>query len=244
MILGIMSESEDKKSHSQSEDQHDKKDPWTDEQEATLKKWGEEAKGLSWMHGKCEKWFNVWDKIIGITGGALAILVSVSIFASNSPILTVRLIQGFVAFLAGALAFAQNFLQFGKRTKGHAQARIRYELHADSIEIEMSLLRSSRESSTQFFRKRQKERAELMKEEYPPILDRYIEKYNIKFGSQNVSKPLITDVLQEIVIQGDQGDAIRPARVASDTVAAVVQRENNNPLTRYELNRYHEHEER
>jgi hypothetical protein len=221
------------------------KDTWTDEHEGTLKMWGEEAKGLSWMHGRCEKWFNVWDRAIGVPAGVLAIMISISIFAASSPQLWLRILQGVIALISGALVFLQNFLDFGKRARSHAEARMHYESHGDSIEAEMSLLRVSRSSVGHFFRTKQKERNDLLLADYPPILDRYIEQYKIKFSQQNIAQPLITDALKEIVIHTDINSGGRePARVASGVVAEVVRREADNPLTKYELNRYHEHEDR
>ena len=234
--------------HSSQKSSDGKNDEWTDEHEATLKGWGEEAKGLSWMHGRCEKWFGVWDRMIGIPAGIIAVLVSISIFANSSSHLWIRILQGVVTFISGALVFLQNFLEFGKRTRGHGEARIHYESHADSIEAELSMLRPNRTSAQHFFRAKQKERNDLRLADYPTILDRYIQQYKVKFSQKNIAQPLVTDVLNEIIVHSDGGGGGRggrePTRVASGVVAEIIRREADNPLTKYELNRYHEQDTR
>lgn len=237
--------SERSSSSSSSDSSQHGRNEWTDEHEATLKTWGEEAMGLSWMHGRCEKWFTWWDRLIGIPAGLLAVLVSISIFANSTPHLWLRILQGVVSFLAGAMVFLQNFLDFGKRARGHGDARIHYQCHGKSIADELSLLRIDRMKAGPFFRNKQKEHETLILADYPPILDRYIKEYKEKFSDANIARPLVTDALNAIVVRNDieSGGVRRADKVDSGVVAEMIRRETDNPMTKYELNRYHAHED-
>ena len=219
---------------------------WTDEQEAILKKWGEQAKGLSWMHGKCESWFNFWDKIIGIPAGVLAVVLSVSIFATSTDQLWARITYGVVSFLVGSLVFLQNFLAWGKRSAEHRDGRVGYEVFADDIESEMALDRASRVSSRLYYRMMKTERKKLALATYPSVIKRYIDEYKRRFNNQSIARPIITDDLTEIVVNSDESPNEGPShpRLKPEVISQVIEKENTDPTIRYELDRYHDQDEK
>ena len=219
---------------------------WTDEQEMILKKWGEQAKSLSWMHGKCETWFNFWDKIIGIPAGVLAVVLSISIFATSTDVLWVRIVYGVVSFLVGSLVFLQNFLAWSKRSAEHRDGRINYEVLADDIESEMALDRASRISSRVYYRTMKSEQKKLTLAGYPAVIKRYIDEYKRRFHHQSIAHPINTDNLTEIVINTEDNPTDRPGgnHLTPEVISQAIEKEANDPTIRYELDRYHDQDEK
>lgn len=216
---------------------------WTDEIEAILKKWGEESKGLTWMHTRCDKWFNFWDKMIGLPAGILAIILSLAIFATYENVLGVKIALGITSFIVGSLTFTQNYFNWGKRSARHGEAMIQYQAYADDIEAELALDRTTRQPGKRYYKLIKQRRFILLSADYPPIIDRYIELYKEKLYNTTISRPVIADSITEIHInKDDTKDDKEKSILDSVVIDRIVDLEKRNPSVQYELSRYHHHD--
>ena len=215
---------------------------WTDDQEAVLKKWGEEGKGLLWMHSKCETWFNRIDKLISLPAGILSVLLGVAIFATYDNLLGVKITFGAISFIAGAFSFTRDYLQYSKRSARHCEAKNQYQLLSDMIETELTLDRSTRQSSKKFFKLVKDRRNQLISANYPSIINRYINAYNKKYHRSGIFKPIITGNLTEIAINRENypRPPETPERIDQIAVSRIIENETRNPAVQFELQRYRE----
>ncbi len=210
---------------------------WTDEKEANLQKWGEEAKGYSWMHGKCKTWYSFIDKCIGIPGGLLSIIIGVAIanFSCDGQ-LWYKITFSILSILAGGFAFLQNYLQYSKRATKHGEASTQYLLLADDIESALALDRSSRQSCKRFYKKIQHQRKQLISLRYPSIMGRYVKKYNKIVYNTDIHRPLVTGNITEININRDErpDEAPRP----EPSLNRVINDDSRRQALAFELDRY------
>lgn len=231
--MDILRDLEDGRQSTSSEDEY-----WSDEQEAILKKWGEESKSLSWMHTKCENWFNRADKIISLPSGILAILIGIAIFYIYDNVQAVKITFGTLSFMTGALSFARDYLEYGKRSARHGEAKNQYQILADIIESELTLDRSTRQNSKRFFKIIKERRIQLIIANYPPIINRYIKSYNSKYYTSGIYKPIITGNLTEIEVNRENYPHSGSDRLDPGTIDQIIDNENRNPAIQFELERY------
>lgn len=213
---------------------------WSDELEAMLKKWGEQAKGLAWMHTKCDKWFGFFNKMIGLPAGVLSVGLSVAIAGTQDNTIAKWIYAG-VAICAGMLIFIQNYLRFGERSALHGAASVQYQIFANDIEAELSLDRSSRQPGKRFFKSMKHRLTALTVSRYPAILDRYVTEYNIRLFNSSVSRPVIAGSITEIQVNQNQGDNEKSKdHDPLDTIIIdkMIESERNNPAIQHELKRF------
>lgn len=207
------------------------KNIWTDEQEHLLKKWGEEAKGYAWMHHKCERWFNVWDKIITIPAVILPALIGSFFFTVYVDVKAVQITYGILLILLTVVTALQTYLEWSKRSTLHKEASLHYQFYADDIEAELALVRSER--SVGLFQK-MKEKRKTMINRYPNIIKKYEDEYKQKFPNNEISKPTIIDVITGIEINNQENNKDNKR----DIPIEIINKEKYDPKIQYELDRY------
>lgn len=223
---------------------------WTDELEAMMKKWGEEAKGLNWMHTKCAKWFNYWDKIIGLPAGVLGVVLGMAIFATNdtcSPSTTdlaLKIVFGSISAIAGALVFIQNYLGYAKRSAQHTEAAVQYLVFSVDIEAELTLDRNSRQPAKKFFKQMKHKQASLTLSKYPDIIQRYTEEYKLLLFNSTVARPVAADNITAIEVNKHQGTSEETKNpsghdpVMTVMIDKILEEERKNAAIQYEMTRF------
>jgi hypothetical protein len=216
---------------------------WTDELEAMLKKWGEQGKGLSWMHGKCDQWFSFWDKSIGLPAGALAIGAGLATAGSPANDIT-KWIFGAIMIIAGVLTWIQNYLGWGKRSAMHEEAVVQYQIFADDIESQLALRRDQRQPGKKFYKSMTHRHNTLTSRKYPNIIDRYVTEYNLRLYNSAVARPVVAGGITEIQVNQKES-LLEPKSKAEEKdslqeiiIDQILSEERNNPAVQDELERF------
>lgn len=187
------------KFRSLSQNRLSKNNDWNSDLEKLAKQWGEESKGLGWMHLKNSQFQN--RRFIGMSLTA-TLLATVSGFGGilNTHCDSIWDSIWKYASLAAAIPSATiPLLKDSENANKHKEAAYKFQAIANDIEFQLALPRSKRTSGITYI-KEMKEIFDNLQLEAPELDKRYVDKFNKKFRNK-IAKPDVAGGINEINIR-------------------------------------------
>ena len=169
---------------------------WNEALEAVVKKEGEEAEGLFWLHNKASlraRRFNDYIQIPAI------ILATTTGFFSATADLVPPVAIGAMSVVVGILGTINSYFKFSQRSEGHRIASLLYMKMYKNIETQLSLPISQRQPAETFL-KMLREEMERVSETAPDVPESIIAFFKKKFKDPQVNVPIIANGLDEIKV--------------------------------------------
>jgi len=165
--------------------------------------------GLSWMHSKCQRWYenaNFWLTIPSIAVSTIAGSATIgltSLFDESKQQIASTSI-GLLTIGCGVLTSINNFMKTSQFSEAHRTAGLSYAKLHRIISSEVSLRRDQR-SSAQPFIKIVRAEQDRLQEISPTILDSIIKLFNKEFKNRlDLEKPEIAGDLDHVKINRTQ----------------------------------------
>jgi len=175
---------------------------WTTELEDLFAKEGERCASFIWLHRESEKRYNYHNQLLSIPVIVLG-TINGSVSVGSSQIFGnfsgASIIIGFVGIFTSVLATLNNFFDNAKRAENHRLCALQYEKINRLMMIELSLSRQERQPP-EFLIKHIKNDFDQLNEISPPISDIIVERYKVKFGSTEITKPSVCNGLDKILV--------------------------------------------
>ncbi len=169
---------------------------WNSALEEVIKKEGEQAEGLYWLHNQASLWASRRNDMIQIPSIILATLTG--FFSATSDMLPPVAIGAFSVFV-GILNTVNSYYKFSQRAEGHRIASLWYLKTYKKIETELSLPVEQRTAAEPFLNQLS-EGMMRISETAPQVPREISELYAKKFHGEAVAKPLGTNGLDPIKI--------------------------------------------
>lgn len=178
---------------------------WSSQLETLIAQEGEKARGLAYIHNRCEQVYNNKNNYLTIpiivlsTLAGTASVGSSTLFPDDTKVGSI--IIGLISISVGVMNTINSFFSFAKKAEAHRIAYLQYSKLFSNISIELSLPREERQEPEQIL-KQLRETMERLAETTPSPLISIIEEFNKKFQDKypDVAKPSETNGLQKIVI--------------------------------------------
>ena len=175
------------------------KKSWSLETEILLASWAEKASCMRWLHGRSERKYKRKYYCFSIPVIILSTLTGTANFAlkefvpeENQKIATA--IIGGLNIFAGILSTLQNFLKVAELMESHRAQGVAWSKLGRNISIELALDPARRQPNMDFLKLSRAEYDRLI-EQSPMIDDDIIHQFKNKFKNYEVSKPSITNGL-------------------------------------------------
>jgi hypothetical protein len=180
---------------------------WNDGFVRVLKKEGEEAQSLFWLHNKSSiiaTKYNDWIQIPSI------ILQTITGFLSATSGLVPPLALGAISVFTGVLSTLLSYYKFSAKSEGHRVCAQLYLKLYKKIEVELALPESQRTSPSALLSE-VREKLARISEVAPEIPESIILLYKKNFKENLTAKPIIANGLDQIIPFEEEkpGDQIR-----------------------------------
>lgn len=169
---------------------------WNAALEEVIKKEGEQAEGLYWLHNQAALWAQKRNDYIQIPSIVLA--TTTGFFSATSDLVPPIAIGGLSVFV-GILGTINSYFKFAQKAEGHRISALWYLKTYKKIEMELSLPVAQRTSADSFL-KELSEGMTRIQETAPPIPEVINSLYAKKFKDEKVARPLGTNGLDPIKI--------------------------------------------
>lgn len=169
---------------------------WCDGFETVLKKEGEQAESLFWLHNKASHVASRNNDYIQIPS---IVLQTVTGFLSATSGLVPPLALGAISIFTGILSTLLSYYKFSARAEGHRVVAQLYLKLFKKIEVEMALPIKQRTTPGSLLSE-VREKLARVSEVAPDIPESVIRQYKIQFHDTETSKPIIANGLDEIII--------------------------------------------
>lgn len=177
---------------------------WNSGHEELLASIADRCMGLSWMHTRCQRWYehmNFWltipSIIIGTLSGSATIGLS-SLFPGNTR--TAEVILGVCTLSCGVFSAINNFLKSSVLSECHRLSALYYSKLHRTIQAEIALRRDQRVQAKDFLRLIRAEQDRLA-ETAPSVLDQIIQQFKKEFRDKSeLEKPEIAGDLDHALI--------------------------------------------
>jgi len=169
---------------------------WNAALEEVIKKGGEQAEGLYWLHNQASQWAQKRNDFIQIPAIILATLTG--FFSATSDMLPPVAIGGLSVFV-GVLNTVNSYYKFSQRAEGHRIASLWYLKTYKKIETELSLPVSQRTPAEPLL-KELSEGMSRITETAPQVPEALNRAYAVRFKDETVARPLGTNGLDPIKI--------------------------------------------
>lgn len=169
---------------------------WNDALERVIKKEGEQAEALYWLHHHASAWARKradWIQIPSI------ILATVTGFFSATSDLVPPVAIGAASVVVGILGTVNSYFKFSQRAEGHRITALFYHKVYKTIETQLALPVQQRVSAENFLRELRDEMARVG-EAAPEIPERTVAQFKAHFHEGETSKPIIANGLDPIRI--------------------------------------------
>ena len=181
---------------------------WNPQLERILASEGERALCFSWLHTRSEKRYDRFTTYVTLPSIVLS-TVNGFIAATGAVILkdptNLTIGVGIVSMSVGMINTITSYFGWAKRTESHRMVSLHYARVHRSIMLELALPRDERIRATDFL-KIIRNQLDRLHETSPPIPDRIIHEFKVKFAdTPEVSKPQITNGLDPIEVYVDEG---------------------------------------
>ena len=178
---------------------------WSNQLENLIAQEGEKARGLAYIHNKCEQIYNRKNNyltipiIIASTLAGTASVGSSSLFPDDAKLGSV--IIGLISISVGILNTINSYFAFAKKAESHRIAYLQYSKLFSTIAIEMALPRDEREQADHILAQL-RSTMERLAETTPTPLSDVLDEFNTKFKDKypDVARPQETNGLQKISI--------------------------------------------
>ena len=169
---------------------------WNVALEEIIKKEGEQAEGLYWLHNCANRWAqqrNDWIALPAI------VLATVTGFFSATSDLMPPIAVGALSVLVGVLNTINSYYKFSQRAEGHRITSLWYLKTYKSIECQLSLPHSQRDKASDLLNNLRDNMARVS-ETAPLLPQRVINEYKVRFKDEKAHKPIEANGLDEIKI--------------------------------------------
>ena len=187
---------------------------WSESLETLLKSWSERAAGYRWMHEKCSNVHKRADVVFTLPQIILSSLAGSANLGLSSVVpeehqTTANIAVGIVGIGVGILGAISQYLRHSALAEAHRASAINWGRMSRGIATELSLPPEERTSPSIHFLRDQQAIFDQNIENSPPILNKVIEEFKMKFCDENsksyfvnISKPEIASGLQPVLIHG------------------------------------------
>lgn len=185
---------------------------WTDQTEALLVKWGDNASCYKWLHDRSFRRFRLKNYLFNIPVIILSTLTGTLNFGINSMVsekyITYAQISiGCINIFTGIITTLLNFFRYAQNSEAHYNAEIGWSKLNRNISNELALDRASRKEANNFIKSCRSDYDRLI--EQSPVIPLYIiEEFKKKHGGLDLIYPDICDVLSHTEIYKEKKDMI------------------------------------
>jgi hypothetical protein len=169
---------------------------WNAALESVVRKEGEQAAALFWLHNEASTWATRRADWIQIPSICLATITG---FFSATSDLVPPVAIGAASVLVGILGTVNSYFKFSQRAEGHRITSLFYHKFYKTIETQLALPISQRRNAEEFLRELRDEMARVS-EAAPTIPEVVIEKFKRKFPDGQTSRPIIANGIDPIHI--------------------------------------------
>jgi len=189
---------------------------WNHDLELIVKREGEQSQSLYWMHNSASVWASKRNDYIQIPA---IILASITGFLAATSNLIPAVGIGGMSLAVGILNTINSYYKFAQRSESHKITAQLYLKTYKIIEIELALPINQRVDASKLLKK-MRETMQHVSEIAPAIPESVIRLYKKNFIDSAVSKPIIANDLEEIVISKAEHVPVitTPAIVATSNV--------------------------
>ena len=178
---------------------------WSNQLEQLIASEGEKARGLAYIHQRCEQIYNTKNNyltipiIVASTLAGTASVGSSTLFPDDTKVGSI--VIGLISISVGILNTINSYFAFAKKAESHRIAYLQYSKLFSTISIELSLPRDERDQPEHLL-SQLRSTMERLAETTPSPLTSVLDEFNSKFKDkyQDVARPSETNGLQKIVI--------------------------------------------
>ena len=181
---------------------------WNEALEDVIKKEGEQAEGLYWLHNQASHWAQRWNDVIQIPA---IVLATVTGFFSATSDMIPALAIGAASVFVGILNTVNSYYKFSQRAEGHKIASLWYLKTYKRIETVLSLPVHQRVDAGALLSELSEGMTRIT-ETAPQLPPHVLAAYSQRFAGEGVAQPLGTNGLDPIrVFRGARAGAGTPA---------------------------------
>lgn len=176
---------------------------WNSAHEDMLASIADRSLGLSWMHARCQKWFesaNFWLTVPSIAVSTIAGSATIglsSLFPNAQQ--TASTIIGLLTISTGVLTSINNFMKTSQFGESHRTASLAHAKLHRIISCEVALRRDQR-SNAQLFIKVVRTEQDRLQEISPTMLESVVANFRARFKDCDLEKPEIAGDLDHVKI--------------------------------------------
>ena len=175
---------------------------WNEALEEVIKKEGEQAEGLYWLHNQAAHWAQRWNDRIQIPA---IVLATVTGFFSATSDMIPPLAIGAASVFVGILNTVNSYYKFSQRAEGHKIASLWYLKTYKRIETVLSLPIHQRVDAGALLGELSEGMTRIT-ETAPQLPPHVLVAYSQRFAGEGVAQPLGTNGLDPIrVFRGSAG---------------------------------------
>jgi len=169
---------------------------WNPALEAVIKKEGEQAEGLYWLHNQASIWAQKRND--GITIPAIILATITGFFSATNDMIPPVAI-GAASVLVGILNTVNSYYKFSQRAEGHRITSLWYLKTYKNIETQLSLPISQRQNAGDML-KDLRESMIRVSETAPPLPEAIKARFKENFKDSGTHKPIEANGLDQIII--------------------------------------------
>lgn len=167
---------------------------WNDALEVVVKKEGEQAAALFWLHNRASIWAATRGNWIQIPSICLATITG---FFSATSDLVPPIAIGAASVVVGILGTINSYFKYSQRSEGHRITSLIYHEVYKKIETQLALPVRQRRSAEEFLKELRHEMSQVG-EAAPVIPEHVIREFREKFHDTATSKPIIGNGIDPI----------------------------------------------
>lgn len=172
---------------------------WNEALERVIKKEGEQAQTLFWLHNAATLWASNRNDALQIPA---IIIATITGFLSATSDLVPAVAIGAMSVVVGILGTISSYYKFSQRAEGHRITSLWYYKTYKNIETQLSLPVSQRQSAEEFLKSLRTEMSRVS-ETAPIIPEAIITRFKERFKDPGVSVPIIANGLDPIKVWRD-----------------------------------------
>jgi hypothetical protein len=169
---------------------------WNAALELVVRKEGEQAAALFWLHNKASLWASKRADWIQIPSICLATITG---FFSATSDLVPPVAIGAASVLVGILGTVNSYFKYSQKAEGHRITSLFYHKLYKTIETQLALPVRQRRPADEFLRELRDEMARVS-EAAPVIPEHIIAAFKVEFHDGATSKPIIANGIDPIKI--------------------------------------------
>lgn len=178
---------------------------WNSGHEELLASIADRANGSSWMHTKCQRWFERWSFWLTVPSVVMSTLAGSATIGLNglfeeSQQKSATVVIGLMTLSCTVFTSINQFMKTSQYAEAHRAAALAYGKLHRTIQSELTLRRDQRVNATDFLKTVRAEQDRLQ-EISPDILDHIVSLFNRVFKDRHdLEKPEIVGDLDHVVV--------------------------------------------